>query len=302
MHFKHGGYYRVANNCWTRLDTEFAGAIQAWAAHEGADLVATTVAETCAAFLRDRADELAPKTLIGYKSSCKRIVEVFGHLQLDRVTRPDIANFLRLRTAGVSANRDKAFLSVVYSYAIEHGWAADNPCKGVRRRKEAPRRRVATPDEMRRLVALAPPVWKGLIMTGYLTGMREGELASLRRSQLTAGGIELDRSKTGAESLITWSAELRQAVLWGLMSCPRGWSAWVFPTKTGTRYTQSGLSSAWERLCERVGVVGLQFRDLRRTAATDAHSVLHASELLGHGSTAITKRVYRPRNTVAPVR
>lgn len=301
MHFKHGAYYRVARNKWQPLGERYAEALQEWARLEGSSLVATTVAEACTAYLRDRGPELAPKTLRGYQSSARRIIDVFGHLALDRVTRPDIAKYLKLRSAAVSANRDRALLSAVYSFAIENGWFdGGNPCRGVRRRPERPRRRIASPDEARRLFELAPPIWKGIILTGLVTGMRPGEIRALRRSDLTAQGIELRRPKTGAESLITWSPALVEAVQWGLLHAG-GWCEFVFPSRTGGMYSETGFSHTWRDLCDDAGLQGLNLQDLRRTAATAAENDQHAGELLGH-IRGITGRVYRVRNVVRPVR
>lgn len=56
----------------------------------------------------------------------------------------------------------------------------------------------------------------------------------------------------------------------------------------------SGFEGRWKRLTKRAGLRGLQFRDLRRTAATALHDSGHplkvVSRMLGHASVATTER------------
>ena len=300
MHHKHGAYYRVFKNKWQPLTSEYASSLREWAHLEGATQNAKTVAEGVEAFMVERGPELAEKTRTGYESSSNRILSVYGvcHLR-GGVTRPDIAKYLRLKAAAVSANRDIAFFSSVYSFCMEQGWADDNPCKGVRRKRERARRRTASEEDLLALANAATPTWKGLLATAIITGMREGELRALKRTDITRDGVLVDRTKTGARSVITWSSELWNGLCFAVKQ-PGG--EYVFSTREGEQYTLSGFSSYWRRLTKRAGVTGLQFRDLRRTAASEASSLAHASALLGHGSTGITKRVYRVRDVVEPTR
>lgn len=301
MHAKHGAYHRVVNNRWQLLGRDYVEALREWARLEGAGTHAKTVAQAAEAFLIERGPELSPKTRAGYTGSLKRLAPVFGACALEDVTRPDVKGYLKACSAPVAANRDKAFLSSVYSFAISEGWCDNNPCQGVARRTEKPRRRTAKPGEVLALVAVASPLWRALLATALLTGMRPGELRELKRDSLTAEGIDFTRPKTGASSLITWSTELRAAIATAL-AAHKVPSIYVFPSRKGGPYEANAFSRTFGKWCKKAGIEGLQFRDARRTAATNAETLEHARALLGHGSTAITKRVYRVRDTVKPVR
>ena len=306
MHFKNGAYYHVRRRPrgaprWRRLAAGYPGALREWARMEGAGQYARTVAQAIEAYLIERGPELAPKTLTGYESSARRILEWAGPVFLDELSKRDVRLWLHARSAAVSANRDIALLRAAYSHAVECGWCEANPATGVRRRTERPRRRVATPAELRTLAENATPMWRAILATAVLTGMREGELRLLRRDALTDEGILLTRPKTGAESLIEWTPALREAI-GAALSAQRIESLYVVPSRKGGPFTEHGFRTAWRRLCDRAGVGGLQFRDLRRTAATIAATLEDARDLLGHTSTAITRRVYRTRNRVKPTR
>ncbi len=300
MHVSRGAYYHVAGNQWRPLGKGYAEALREWARIEGAGRHARTIAQAAEAFLLERGPELAPKTRAGYLGSLRRLLPAFGACALDGVARPDVKGYLKACTAPVAANRDKAFLSSVYSFAISEGWCDDNPCHGVARRAERPRRRTVAEGEVVALGTVMPLLWRALLATALLSGMRPGELRLLKRDQLTTKGIELVRAKTGAESLIQWSPDLRNAVE-AALGAHRVPSVWVFPSRKGGPYEAAAFSRTFARLCKRAGIEGLRLHDARRTAATNADDLEHARALLGHGSSAITKRVYRIRDTVRPV-
>ena len=201
----------------------------------------------------------------------------------------------------MQANRHLALLRAAYGYAVELGWCEHNPAAGIRRRTERPRRRVATPAELSTLADAAKPLWRALIATAVLTGMREGELRVLRRDALIEDGVVVTRTKTGTESLIEWTPALREAI-GAALDAPRVESLYVFPSQRGGPYSQERFGTVWRELCTRAGIEGLQFRDLRRTAATQAKTLEDARALLGHSTTAITSRVYRTRDRVRPTR
>lgn len=314
LRWKHGGYHYVVDHRWRLLAREYPEALREWARLEGAGRHAQTFAQAAEAWLLEKRPELAPKTVRGYESSLRRLLPVFGLCLLDEITAPDVKGFLRARTAKVSANRDKACMSAVMSYAMSEGWIDSNPCRAVARHTERPRRRVADDTEVEALAAVAPPLWRALIAVAFLVGARPGELRLLRRSDLTDAGILLDRAKTGAQSLIEWTPALRLAIEAALeagveAATRRGARrkvaalppVYVFPSKGGKPYSVTGMSHAWARLCKDAGIEGLQMRDARRTAATAADDLEHARALLGHGNSAITKRVYRVRDRVKPV-
>ena len=304
LHRKHGAYYHVRESHgrtrWTRVGTTYPEALAGWARLEDATNNAQTVAQAIEAYLVHRGVELSPKTLKGYRSSQMRLNAVFGSCFLDGISRQEVRQWLHTRAARISANRDLALLRAVYHHAIEWGWCQSNPAAGVRRHRETPRRRVASRVEREALAAQATPLWRALVAVELLTGMREGEIRMLSRADLTEEGIRLHRPKTGTESLIEWTPALRDAVDAALRAPGRP-STYIFPSKRGGPYTENGFRTTWRRLCQKACIDGLEFRDLRRTAASDAGSLEAARDLLGHGSTAITKRVYRVANRVKPV-
>ncbi len=104
---------------------------------------------------------------------------------------------------------------------------------------------------------------------GYWTGMRRGEILTLRWEQvdLERGLLRLDpgTAKTGEGRVVPMVGDL-PAVLtqWRLLTL-KEWTAcpWVCHYQ-GKRLTR--LTRAWDRAARRVGLDGKLFHDLRRTA------------------------------------
>src|SRR5690606_37472684 len=70
----------------------------------------------------------------------------------------------------------------------------------------------------------------------------------------------------------------------------------VFPSLTGTPMEPSNLRRRFRRLCERAGLSGIRFHDLRHTAAsrmaTSNVPPRVAMEILGHAQIATTMEIY----------
>ena len=305
LHYKSGAYHYVVKvdgkPVWTRLDATYPAALREWARLTGAAQFATTIAHAVEAYLVEYGPALAEKTLRGYRSSQTRINMWAGPVYITELTRQECRAWLHARKdASTSANRDFALLRASLNYAVECGWLEISPANGVRRHKETPRHRVATPDERAKLADAATPMWKTILTLAYLTGMDQKHIRTLMRSQLTGDGIELKRSKTGAEILIEWTPALKEVCQAAFVAATHP-SIYVFPTRTGGPYTEDGFKTMFGRLKDKAGVTGLEFRDLRRTAASDSASLEAARDLLGHSTTAITARVYKVKRRAKPV-
>ena len=81
-----------------------------------------------------------------------------------------------------------------------------------------------------------------------------------------------------------------------VLEIPKAPSLYAFPSRRGGPYSADGFKTVWHRLRAKADIEGLQFRDLRRTAANFASDLQAAQALLGHTDARITVRVYRTRN------
>ena len=134
---------------------------------------------------------------------------------------------------------------------------------------------------------ISSPLWK----RRYLTGMRRGEILSLKWDQIRGGFIYLEKTKTNEARQIPVSDDL-EAVFKDIRQ------------KDGLRYEhvftfrgqpiERDLHVGFNAAVKRAGLVGFHFHDLRHTFASqlilNGGSLKDVQEILGHKSMTMTLR------------
>ncbi len=232
-----------------------------------------------------RVDELARDYLRDYEINgrasvrdAKRYVQfftqAFGTMRVVDIRSDHIAAYIddrrRRGAANATINRELGGLRRMLNLG-----AKQDPPKVLhvpmipRLKKEHTRTGFFEHEEFLALRGALPDHQKVPLSLGYWTGMRRGEILTLRWEQvdLERGLLRLDpgTTKTGEGRVVPMVGDL-PAVLtqWRLLtlkqwpSCP-----WVCHYH-GERLTR--LTRAWDRAARRVGLDGKLFHDLRRTA------------------------------------
>ena len=191
---------------------------------------------------------------------------------------------------------------------LEGGFPGANPMAMVSLEREHNQRdRVLSAREFQRLQTAAALWLQPMLLVAYHTGMREGEIRSLRWDQvdLNRGVIRLTSrdTKTDEGRLIplnqTLTSTLKTATRY--MRCP-----WVFvspakldrwqrtPEQVDPRYHATSITHAFERACEKAGVTHATFHDLRHTFVTNARRAgidyFRIMAITGHKTMAVFKR------------
>jgi hypothetical protein len=139
------------------------------------------------------ARRLAPSTRERYARHCTTIKEALGSRRLAKLTADDIEAMLDREAAEGDLSRDtlsklRSTLVQVLDFAVRRGLALSNPAVHATVPADAPRpaaRRSLTPDEARRLFDACEHEPLGpMLRLGLLVGMRPGELAGLRWSDV----------------------------------------------------------------------------------------------------------------------
>ncbi|MBN1652661.1 MAG: site-specific integrase [Deltaproteobacteria bacterium] len=131
-------------------------------------------------------------------------------------------------------------------------------------RENNERDRICTTEEYQKLIDAASPKLRLAIILGYCTAMRLGEIINLdwKQIDLTSKLIRLESSdtKTGKPRRVPLDA----TVIEELKTYPRSIDGRLFGETS-----RDAISSAFRKLCKRVGVDSLRFHDLRHTALTN---------------------------------
>lgn len=163
-----------------------------------------------------------------------------------------------------------------------------------------------TDGEFATLRAELPEHLRPLLVAGYVTGWRVGELLSRRwrHVDLAAGWIRLEPGETkNAEGrqfpvipLLRDALEAQHARKLEAERCTGRIVEALFFYYEGARAGQpvKDFRGAWESACKRAGVPGLLFHDLRRTAARNLIRAMvsehEAMQLTGHKTRSIFAR------------
>ncbi len=256
----------------------------------------------------ERIPRKAPRTGQDNRRQLGRLRKVFGEMRPVSVRPKHIYEYLdiRSRTALTAANREFELLSHTFTKAIQWGVLDENPCRHVRRDdyRPKPRKRYVTDNEFEVAYGLATDRMQIAMDLAVLTGLRQGDILSLTRDNVTKEGLLVHTSKTEKLLLIEWSPELKKAVRRARQLKPRVRLP-LLCTRQGKRYSSSGFKANWQRLMGKAvekGIDRFTFHDLRAKSASD-DSLAAASDRLGHTNREITRRVYRRKpEKVRPLR
>lgn len=157
--------------------------------------------------------------------------------------------------------RERNLLNNVFEIARkEWRWLRSNPFVGVRRPKDAkPRTRIASDDEITKLLEHASPALARAIVFALETGMRAGEIGS--QPEIRGRVAYLTDTKNGESRAVPLSSKAVE--VWG----------------DGIPLTGPSISVLFPQVCQKAGIKGLTFHDLRHSACTNLAEKLTMLEL-----------------------
>jgi len=267
VHEKDGSWYYVHRNKWNRLCrvSEGEAALYQALAEQKKPEIPRTVNALLDAYMAEKIPELALSTRPDYERIIRTYLrKAFGTLALVDVKTSQVGAYLENRRKhghGSSGNKEMAVLSSAFDFGLRQMWVEWNPCRGVRRNTERPRRRYVSDVEYENALETASDAFSDVLRFAYLTGLRQGDIRRLRRYQVSKNGISLDEGKTGAGIDGKWSDELRKVVR---RAMSRSDSEYVFTDTKGSPWGKWGIQSAMRRL-----KADWNFHDLRAKAESD---------------------------------
>lgn len=239
-----------------------------------------------------------------YRKYSKKLLPVFGKMLPDNIKPEHIRKYMDKRgvNSQVQANREKAFLSRLFSWAYERGMVKGNPCKGVRQFKEIARDRYITDDEYNALYSVAPDMVKVAMEIAYLCSARQADVLTLTYSQLSDDGIFIKQGKTGKKQIKAWTERLKAAIdLSKTLPLSSGISSlYVIHQSKGSKYTRDGFNSRWQKAKEEAVKIfpyldfNFTFHDLKAKGISDLEGTLSEKQnISGHKTPSQTARYDR---------
>ncbi|HWE57884.1 MAG TPA: site-specific integrase [Acidimicrobiales bacterium] len=299
-------------------------------------LVPTTRSMPLSEYLEQWLDHItptrSPTTIRGYKFKITRINERLGKVQLDKLTAQQLDRtynvWLKEGLDPSSVHHLHRVLSAALRQAVKWGLltvpptALASPPPRRSHQKEIP-----SPDVVQQLIVTAEqkqqPILAAVIPVAATTGLRRGELAGLRWSDvdLDNGRLHVRRSikndidgswiagapkthQTRRISLDTFTISVLkkhrlQAEAWAAPGAVElGPDAYVFTSDPSglTPIRPDFLSSAFGRICKAAGVTGTSLHTLRHFSASmlvaSGRDIRTIAGRLGHSDATTTLRVY----------
>lgn len=268
-------------------------------------------------------EQLERATLHSYRGHVKNHIEPkMGHLLLTELSAVHVRDFLdaMLRdSTRAMAKKCLTTLRSIISAAQERGLVQHNVARDVKLRRSErhdPDRVFPTKDEIKALIANAPPKHQPIIMTALLTGMRMSELRGLtwnaidfERSIITVRKradryceMGNTKSKAGRREIPMGPGLAKVLKAWKPV-CPKGHLDLVFPNGVGNVETHSNIyNRIFKPLMLTCGIV-----DGEGIPRFSLHAMRHAAAslfieqgwppkriqvMLGHSSITMTYDVY----------
>jgi len=231
--------------------------------------------------------------------SLNHLKEFFKSKNLSEIT-PDLIEKYRLkrRADGVSPstiNRELACLKTCFSKAVEWEKAERNPAAKIKKFHEPnAKERILTVEEMKRLLDAASPEIRPVLIIALNTGMRRGEILSLRWRDVdfVKGFILIEDSKSGRSRKVPMNGLVFETLR--TMNRDREFVFENPETKTNVK----DVKTAFKGACRRAEIKGVRFHDLRHTTASRmieaGVDLVTVSKVLGHTTIQMTMRYCHP--------
>jgi integrase len=265
---------------------------------------APTVRDLAERFLADYVPRKRPATQRDYRRQVAvNIVPEIGDLKVAAVMFADIDRLHRAmsKRAPTQANRTVAALSRMFSLAVRWGMRADNPCRGIERNTEHPRKVYATPEELTAIAAaldtLEDQGAADAIRMMALTGARRGETLKAKWSSVNfetkTWTKPASTTKQDGIHIIPLAAPTL-LLLKRMREVAPATQDYLFPPPRGKTEHRLDLDDAWAAVRKAANVPHLRLHDLRHTFASALVSANYGlpliGQLLGHASPVTTAR------------
>ena len=237
----------------------------------------------------------------GYRTKkfiMRQLVEEFGNLNVMDLNTMIVERYQTKHLSTrkpATTNRMMACLKHMLTKAVDWNMANEETLKQVRKvkflKENNKRLRFLDVDECKRLISCCPKHLKPIVITALNTGMRRGEILSLKWEQvdLRHGYISLRDTKSGEGREIPINKTLDGLVNEMPHSIE---SIYIFTDKDGNPY--KGVKRSFNTALRNAEIYGATFHTLRHTFASQlvmaSVDLASVQELLGHKSLNMTLR------------
>lgn len=297
VYLKHGSYWYVKKNKWTKLGADLHTALAEYARIVAVptDGVPAMIDKALPHITKD----VAPSTKKQYEYCASLLKEVFAEFLPDQVTHGSVIQMQDIYAdSPATGNRLLTVLKLTYQWALDREIVLHNPCVSVKRLPQKPRDRLITDAEYVAIYRQAPD-WMQVVMDlCYLTGQRIGDVLKIEYNHLTDEGIFIEQEKTKKRLIIAWTPELRSVITRAKETKNTIQSIkYVISGRAGTKRAHPNVWRTFKTAARSAGIPDVTLHDLRAMSGTSADNQgMDPTALLGHTDRRTTSIYLRDRS------
>jgi integrase len=232
---------------------------------EGRPLAHPSVKEWLEQWIDTRKGAIAERTRLKYVQVKDDFLESLGRRAGAKLESIGLNDFTQFRDRLLEEGRSpqtvnhlvRKVLASPFGLAKKLGLIESNPVAHLPALKSTRIEKGFTAEEISKLITVASPDWKGVILVGYFTGARLKDACNLRwgNVDLENKTITFRAGKTGQVITVTIHPELEEHLLSPTRKISDDPNTFLFPSLAGkSGGGKSGLSMAFKRLMEKAGL------------------------------------------------
>jgi len=232
-----------------------------------------------------------------------KFYDLIGNKVAEQITLADLEKYRSFRKGKVknsTINREMDNIKRVFSLAFENKRIRYNPCSGLKKLKiENPNKRFLTKEEEEKLLKVASPTMRTIIILALNTGMRVGEILNLKWEHvyMDMNYLVALNPKNGKPRNILINQTLKTEI----ENLPKI-SEYVF-TNPVTKTKYKNIKKAFSRTVDKAGIPHITFHELRHTTASRLNEkgvdILTIKEILDHSDLKTTQQyTHTPRKNI----
>ena len=238
---------------------------------------AITFSELCTKYLSTHARQKKDGGQEDQRIIEAHLLPAWGNHKACDIQRRDVIALLDQigiqRDAPIMANRTRALISSIFSFAVERELVTTSPCYGLKKKfREKSKDRFLSDSEIKTIwphLEKKSPETRAALLFILLTAQRPGEVMTAKWSDIGEDGIwrlSSEKTKNSRRQLVP----LSQGALAILEDLKRGAEPgeYIFKTARSHHIKHRTLQNATSRLATHAEIGNFTPHDLRRTAAT----------------------------------
>jgi site-specific recombinase XerD len=231
-------------------------------------------------YISDSFQKLAIRTRKDYEAYSKALILEFGKMRPNAIEPHHVRLFIEQLAkqrsvkgspANQTANKHKACLQKICSWALQRGKMKQNPCVRVEKLETKSRDRYISDDEYKAIYNAASLPCRVAMEISYLCTASIADVMSIKLSDMVEDGLCVGHGKTGKKQITPWSERLRDVVKMAQRLPLKKGKIVIFliSKPDGSKYSVGFIQKLYKAACQNVCITDTTFQDIKSKSKDD---------------------------------